>query len=254
MPIGYLLLRPQPSVRRRQPRHRRREASHRRCTGRAIGALRHPASVPVRDCRRSIRFVWWRMAQRRLNMLLLGLFGVLGLAIAVVGIYGPMAYIATEQTREIGIGARSARRRGRWSASSCGERRGWSSPVSRWHGRSVGRAQRGRGVSLSDGSWRSPHLRRGARAACRDRARRQLHPRALGRRHRSAERATHRVASERFAALAELPDEQVGHVEERSVGRQVPASSRVPCVRTYPSRRSAIDASDASPPFLRVDG
>jgi putative ABC transport system permease protein len=42
-------------------------------------------------------------AQRRLNMLLLNLFGTLGIVIACAGIYGVMAYAAVLRTREIGI-------------------------------------------------------------------------------------------------------------------------------------------------------
>jgi putative ABC transport system permease protein len=43
------------------------------------------------------------MAQRRLNMLLLGLFGLLGLTIAATGLYGLMAFVVAQKTREIGV-------------------------------------------------------------------------------------------------------------------------------------------------------
>jgi len=42
-------------------------------------------------------------AQRRFNMLLVGLFGVLAILIAGAGIYGVMAFLVTQQTREIGV-------------------------------------------------------------------------------------------------------------------------------------------------------
>jgi putative ABC transport system permease protein len=43
------------------------------------------------------------IAQRRFNMALLALLGVLGLVIAAVGIYGVMAYLVAQRTNEIGV-------------------------------------------------------------------------------------------------------------------------------------------------------
>jgi putative ABC transport system permease protein len=59
--------------------------------------------VPLRNVTTMEEMFSRRMAQRRLNMLLLGLFGLLGLAIAGVGVYGLMAFVVAQRTREIGV-------------------------------------------------------------------------------------------------------------------------------------------------------
>ena len=58
---------------------------------------------PLRQIARLDDLVAAQTAERRLNMLMFGLFGVLGLTIAAVGLFGVLAYLVSQQTRDIGI-------------------------------------------------------------------------------------------------------------------------------------------------------
>ena len=63
-----------------------------------------PDALPTRIDEHALSYYFDALvAQRRFNMLLLALFGVLGLSIASVGIYGVMGYVVSQRTQEIGI-------------------------------------------------------------------------------------------------------------------------------------------------------
>ena len=59
--------------------------------------------VPLRNVARLDDLLAAQTAERRLSMLMFGLFGLLGLVISAVGIFGVIAYLVSQQTREIGI-------------------------------------------------------------------------------------------------------------------------------------------------------
>jgi predicted permease len=59
--------------------------------------------TPLRNIARLDDLLAAQIAERRLNMLMFSLFGLLGLVISAVGIFGVIAYLVSQQTRNIGI-------------------------------------------------------------------------------------------------------------------------------------------------------
>jgi predicted permease len=59
--------------------------------------------VPLSQIQTLDQYLRGLVAQRRFIMLLMGLFGVIGLLIAGVGMYGVMAHVVAQRVREIGI-------------------------------------------------------------------------------------------------------------------------------------------------------
>ena len=93
-------------------------------TRRIVGGL--DANLPLEDIGTLDDTIPQNTRTQRLILQLSGAFAVLATALAMLGLYGVMAFSVARRTREIGIRLASARIRRRFACSSCARCSGFS--------------------------------------------------------------------------------------------------------------------------------